>query len=195
MTRKIRRRRPPVEERALKFLVEDFIDIGPQDVATEGLAALRDEAAQTLLPDLASLRGLLLRMPLSDFQKLRRKTRTRLGMLAQHSTLAPKGVGLHQVISLKLVLMAGAKPGGAPIVDGAPEDVLWFYVTHLVTLVGSSRLALCTAPRSKREDLKGGQCLRVYVTRGTSKQFCSARCRARVATQRARMPRTKRRTR
>ena len=106
-------------------------------------------------------------------------------MLARHSTLAPPGVGLKLAVKLTLVLPFRTQPGETPIVEGAPQDVLWFYVAHLVNRAGTSRLAVCTAPRSQREP--GPElCGRLYLRRGRAKQFCSPRCRARVATQRMR---------
>ena len=179
------------ETAALQFLVEDFIDV-PESATAKAARALQEEAARTLLSGLKLQQRSLLALSPAEFHKLRRQVRERLEIQARHNTLAPPGVGLRLAVKLTLVLPFRTQPGETPIVEGTPRDVLWFYVAHLVNRAGTSRLAVCAAPRSQREpgparSQRGPDlCGRLYLRRGRAKQFCSPRCRARVATQRAR---------
>ena len=172
---------------ALRFLVEEFADPSEAVPPASASRARQREAARILLPaKLDRQRRALEALSPDAFHKLRRNVRRRLEFVARgYSPLAKAGIGLRLAVKLTLVLTPGSRPGAAPIVDGTPRDVLWFYVVHLLHKGGASRLALCEAPRSQRED--GPRlCGQLYVRRGEAKQFCSPRCRARVATQRMR---------
>ena len=185
-----RLRRPTPENASLRFLVDDLLDV-VENAPDAAIQDLQREAAAVLLP--GSPKGLsrqqrrLVALPPTEFQELRRFILHQLRSIARPLTLSPGIARVHDVtLKLHLQLRANAGPGGAPIVDGAAKDVLWFYVANLVSRAGTANLALCPAPRSQREPGQEASCGRLFLRRGTAKEFCSATCRARVATQRAR---------
>lgn len=173
----------------MRFLFEDLVDVADGDQG--GVLQLQREAARVLLPGGPKAdsfpQRLLLAMKPAAFQNLRRLVRDRLQALAIN-----KAVGPHRV-TLGLILVGGSKPGQAPIVEGSAEDIVWFYVGHLVCRAGTSQIGVCPAPKSKRKPGGTDYCGRLFVRRGQAKQFCSDTCRSRVATQRARRPAQKKR--
>ncbi|MBX7185031.1 MAG: hypothetical protein K1Y01_07785 [Vicinamibacteria bacterium] len=186
----LNRRRPTPENASLRFLVEDLLDV--VDAPESAIRAMQQEAATVLLPGatqaLSRQQRRLIALPPAEFQELRRFLLDQLRSVALPQMLPPGIERIHDVkLRLNLQLRANAGPGGVPIVDGSVRDVLWFYVAHLVSRAGTSKLTLCPAPRSQREAAADAAfCGRLFVRRGTAKEFCSPTCRARVATQRAR---------
>lgn len=203
-----RRRRVAHSTAVVRFLLEDFVEVPDgetgfsTDTAAVALAKFQARAARILLPGPAkgafsTQQLMLVGLQRSQFQNLRRDVRQWLRSLATFS-----GVGhtrtLHGKLTLSLVSVPG-KPDRlqAPIVEGEPLDVFWYYLTHLMSRVGLTRIGVCHAPKSKREPGQmnpelGGRsepCGRLFLRRGRAKQYCSDRCRARVATQRARAER------
>jgi len=67
-------------------------------------------------------------------------------------------------------------------VQGAAADVFWFYLVTLLGRVGLEAIDTCHARRAGSIAV----CARLYVRRGRAKVYCSERCRARMATARAR---------
>jgi hypothetical protein len=185
---------------ALRFLLEDFIDVpdGPvREAGVKGLSALRRRAVRLLIPGpikgaLSLQQAGLLALQPDAFQQLRRDVRYWLRSVVTSST-----VGHRVTIKGPLALWLVAKTSTperlqAPIVEGDAVDVFWFHLVYLVSRVGLSRIGVCKAPKSKRDpgqrQLSGEAepCERLFIRRGEAKEFCSERCQTRVATQRAR---------
>jgi hypothetical protein len=188
----------------MRFLIDDFIDVpegaegNATNVAEKEIRQLQQEAVRALLPGppkgLSPQQRVLLNMKPAAFQNLRRTVAGRLRALAINGSVGP-----HQ-LRISIAILPGAKPGDRLFVEPwinslttGTEDLVWFYVAELVTRVGPALIAICPAPRSKREQLPPEQyagtleyCGRLFVRRGRAKLFCSGTCRARVATQRAR---------
>lgn len=188
--------------RAVRFLVEEFIDVPETGETPEGVSTLQRKAARVLLPGPTaapaqrprrgspslrpaarptySLQQLaLVSMPAAAFEQLRRDVRDWLRTVVRFPT-----VGHTRMLTGPLVLGLGAT-AGPPLVDASPLDLVWFYLFHLIGRTGVVRIGVCHAPKSQREAAEG-ECERLFVRRGNAKEFCSDRCRARVATQRAR---------
>ncbi len=203
MTSRQRRKR---QDAALRFLIEDFIDTPDGDEgyrtesAAKGLWRFQEKAARILLPGPGRTiqRAALTGMQPAEFQGLRRQVRDWLHRLARNPTFADaitlKGPVRMWVVSKRPMLGRG-EPGDlrAPLIEGSPSDVFWFYLVNLVCRAGVAQIRVCQAPRSRREPSQQARepgmaepCERLFVRRGNAKQFCSNRCRARVATQRAR---------
>jgi hypothetical protein len=186
----------------LRFLIEEFIDVpeAEGDQADRAVARFQRRAARKLLPgpkkgNAASLQQVaLMGMRPAAFQQLRREVRDWLGAVVRDPRLGHK-VTLQGPLDMWLY---GAKHDhdtlGAPKVEGSNHDVFWFYLLQIVSRAGLSQIGVCRAPKSKRD---AGQsdpalcgwtepCGKLFVRRGTAKEFCSDRCRARVATRRAR---------
>ena len=190
-----RRHTPPLTA-MMRFLLEEFIDVTDDDeaFASEALARFQAKSARVFLPGpkqgAFSLQQLMLRgMPPAEFQQLRRDVRNWLCGLRIFGT--PGHVRLQEV-TLALVEVPG-RPGQlqAPIVEGQPRDVFWYYLVGFVSRAGLARIGVCPAPKSQRDfpvddPAEAEPCARLFLRRGHAKAYCSNRCRARVATQRAR---------
>ena len=191
------RRRAAHTSTVMRFLLDEFIEVA--DGHETALAALQARAARMLLPGPAKGAFTLQQMTLRtlnqfEFQQLRRDVRDWLRSLARSGGGHTRT--LQGPLTLTLVASPGGKPGRlrAPIVDGSPLDVFWFYLVNFIAQVGLSQIGVCHAPKSKREpgqqnpELCGETeaCERLYLKRGHAKEYCSERCRARVATQKAR---------
>lgn len=186
----------------LRFLVEEFIEVPDGEQPAAAVAASQRRAARRLLPGpakgaLSLQQGMLCGMRPEEFLQLRCDVRSWLGALARDPRLPADPIALGP-LKVQLVSARGEDPGRlrAPVVEGNPRDVFWYYLTLLVSRAGVSQIGVCYAPRSKRDagqsdPSRAGEtdpCERLFVRRGKAKEFCSERCRARVATQRAREP-------
>jgi hypothetical protein len=195
-----KRRRGAPDTVAMRFLLEQFIDV-PEDAAAsdEGIEVLQAQAARVFLPgprkgaySLQQLGLIGLRPP--AFQELRRDVREWLRSLVIYSHVGHQR-RMKAPLTFSLVSVSG-KPDRLrpPIAEGLPLDVFWFYLVHLLSRAGLTRVGVCRAPKSKKDpgqqnpELSGETepCERLFLRRGSAKEFCSERCRARVATQRAR---------
>ena len=190
------------ERVAVRFLVEEFVHVADDDASERAVVALQKRAARELLPErLPGARKTytpaqlaLLGLSRVVFQQLRRDVRDWLYALAVDPRMGQTRT-LEGPLRLSLVAAPG-KSGrlGAPIVEGKPLDVCWFYIVYLVSRIGIDRIGICRAPKSKKDpgqrdaELAGTTepCDRLFIRRGRVKEFCSVRCQNRVATQRAR---------
>jgi len=193
------KRTPPPETLAMKFLVEEFIDVADGDLSTdaarEGVEKFQRRAAKRLLPGPPGTGGdslqqlALMRLSVADFQKLRRKVRALLRSLVPDARMGQK-VTLRGPVDMRLVAERGQRDRlRRPLIEGRHrEDVFWYYLVDLLSRAGLSMIGICRAPRSKREGNATGleRCSRLFVRRGQAKRFCGDTCRARIATQRAR---------
>lgn len=193
----------------MRFLVEEFIQVpeldpeaekasDPFEGAPTGLEQMQAAAARILLPGpkrgaFTLQQSALLGLPLSEFQQLRREVREWLRTVVMHP-----GTGHRRTLQGPIDVWLYTKRGDlarTPLIEGNGRDVFWYYLTHLVARAGIDRIGVCHAPRSRKDPgqeewfrLAGmtEPCLTLFLRRGTAKQFCSDRCRARVATQRVR---------
>jgi hypothetical protein len=188
------RREAPIPD-ALRFLVEDFIEVGEKLPETD---RFQREAARILLPGPQagpySLQQLaVMGMRPADFHRLRREVRDWLQLVVSSpATGHPRRLNGPLIMWLE----SGAKTNElrAPRIEGSALEVFWFYVVHLVSRAGLDKIGICHAPKSMRApgqrnlELRGETepCDRLFLRRGDVKEFCSETCRARVATQRAR---------
>lgn len=204
-------RRAAADSLRMRFLIERFIDV-PDDVdniidvppdvllsrdpkeeyaaraANAPLRKFQADSARVFLP--GPLRGAysvqqmtLRALPPAEFQQLRRDVRTWL-----YRFIRMPHVGQQVPITGALTMWLVTRPGapervGAPLMEGAAADLLWFYVGHLLSRVGLKQIGICQAPQPKSDH---EACGRLFVRRGDAKEYCSERCRARVATRRAR---------
>jgi hypothetical protein len=196
-----RQRKAAPDTAAMRFLLEYFIDVpdGDEgfatDAARKGLTRFQAHAARVFLPgpqrgDAYSLQqlGLMGLRPVA-FQQLRRDVRDWLRPLVTHTH-----IGHTRTLKGPLTLTLVGRPGRlrGPYVEGEAHDVFWFYLVNLLSRAGLDRIGVCWAPMSMRDPahkdpmFRAMKCLRLFVRRGTAKEYCSARCRARVATRRAR---------
>ena len=195
-----RRRQTPPLTAMMQFLLEEFIDVTDDDAgvaseaAAKALARFQTRSARVFLPGLKkgafSLQQLMLRGMLpAEFQQLRRDVRDWLRSLVIFA-------GLGNRVTLQVTLSLVSRPGRpghlqAPIVEGHPRDVFWYYLVGFVSRAGLARIGVCRAPKSQRDfpvndPAEAELCERLFLRRGQAKTYCSDRCRARVATQRAR---------
>lgn len=186
------RRRGPASDRvAFQFLVEEFSDVDDQKFDPEAVIRFRQEAAQTFLGlDDFWATDPMAPMPPAEFQQLRRLTRNWLRSLVVNPAIG------HRVTlpgPLYLTVLPNETPHGRRLSFGATpiwgdlRDVFWFYVVSLIHRIGVTQIGVCSAPQSKwKSATLAMSCGRLFVRRGTAKQFCTETCRARVATQRAR---------
>jgi hypothetical protein len=175
---------------AIRHLLEEFVEVGDRDdVDTE---PMQRRSARLWLPGPTrgaySLQQLtLISMSPPVFQAFRRAVRDWLRAL----TTDPR-VGHWRTLAgpLRVALVADRQRPDRlvqPLIEGPALDVCWYYLLLLVSRVGVSQIGVCHAPRSRREaESEWEFCGRLFVRRGSAKAFCSDRCRARVATQRAR---------
>ena len=195
MTPRRRRQTPPLTA-MMRFLLEEFIDVTDDDeafaseAAAKALARFRARSARVFLPGpkqgAFSRQQLALRdIPPAEFQQLRRDVGDWLRSLVISSGVRNR---VRRQVSLSLVSVPG-RPDHfqAPIVEGQPRDVFWYYLVGCVSRAGLARIGVCPAPKSRRDfPVKAESCERLFLRRGHAKAYCSDRCRARVATQRAR---------
>src|SRR5438128_1114305 len=135
------RRRETPETVAMRFLLEEFIDVADADdgrvseAAAEGVVRLQREAVRTLLPgpkkgSAGSIQQLQIAgLSADEFQELRRKVRAWLRSLVT-SRITGK-VTLEGPLILRVpALAAGSGPDrrGAPMVEGSARDVFWYYL-------------------------------------------------------------------
>jgi hypothetical protein len=199
----IQRRQAAHTTTVMRFLLDEFVEVADDGCATEDaekdVVTFQTRAARVLLPGpqkgAFSLQQMTLRtLKPAAFQQLRREVRDWLRSLVMFSSRGHQRT-LKGPLTLSLVTVPG-KPARlkAPIADGSPLDVFWFYLVHFIAQVGLSQIGVCHAPKSKRDpgqqnpELAGAteRCERLFLRRGHAKAYCSERCRARVATQKAR---------
>ena len=195
-----RQREAAPDSTAMRFLLEDFIEVPDGDEGNETAAALlQARAARVFLPGpqrggVSLQQGGLMGLPAATFQELRRDVRDWLRSLVIYTHVGHSRT-LNGPLRLSLISVRG-KPDRlrAPIIEGPPLDVFWFYLGYLLSRVGLTRIGVCRAPKSKRDpgqrdpELCGETepCGHLFLRRGTVKVYCSDSCRARVATRRAR---------
>lgn len=189
---------------ALRFLVEEFIAVDdrlavpddPESRAARGVIQFQRAAARRLLPGpqtepaaLSVQQLALTSLSLAHFQDLRRAVRDWLRSVMTSSSGHPHTLRGPLRMWLYPAMSPARVQRGMPRVEGAPRDVFWFYVFHLVGRVGLAHLGVCWASRSARQGHGWSvpePCERIFVRRGRAKAYCSEQCRARAATQRAR---------
>ena len=160
---------------AFRFLVEEFSEVG-EDAAPAAVARFQREASATLgfggAPPLTTLEP-------AEFQRLRSVVRDWLRSLVLDPIIAFR-VTFQE--SFSAIVIPEETPGRLRV-TGDAHDVFWFHVVGLIHRVGVSRVGVCYAPQANHARRP---CGRLYMRRGSARRFCSDRCRARVATQRAR---------
>ena len=183
---------------ALQFLVEDFIEVSDETLteeATAGVSKFQAESARRLLPGpltgAFSMQQLALTgMPPAEFQRLRRSVRDWLlsGLTYEWTINTIKGP--LKIISGRRRTRRARQRKRRVSVEGSGHDVFWFYLIQLVDDDALNRIRVCHAPKSKKDSSQSSgetePCGRLFIRRGEAKEYCSERCRARVATQRAR---------
>jgi len=186
MTQK--QRKQPQETATMRFLLNEFIQISDDGAAdAPGIEALKERTVRTLLP--GPRKGALWPAQLEfkglasgAFQQLRRDARNWLGAVAR-SMPGGHPRTLNRPLTLSLVAAAD-NPGRfrAPIVEGDPLDVFWFYLVHLLARVGPGQIRLCRAPRAGTNE----PCGNLFLRRGDAKRYCSPLCRVRLAARKSR---------
>ncbi len=185
----------------MRFLVEEFIDVPDVDevsseAATKGITRMQALSARVFLPGpkrggYSLQQSALFQIDPANFQKLRRRVRGWLRSLVTGSH-----VGHKHTLEGPLTMWLSGRPDRlrAPSIEGSGHDIFWFYLFHLVSRAGVARIGMCRAPKSQRDpsqqntEFRGETepCERLFIRRGNAREYCSERCRARVATQRAR---------
>jgi hypothetical protein len=173
--------------RALQFLLDEFVyvpDRAPR-VSVGSLKEFQARSARRLLP--GPLTGAfsrqqkgLVSLDAEAFTQLRHDVQDWLERLFIWSPA--EQAGDPPIVGPRISVSPVARRRRELLVEGAAVDVFWFYVVWLVAQVGLDAIAVCPAPRVRGVV----PCLRLFVRRGRRKIYCSERCRARVATQRAR---------
>lgn len=207
------RRRPDPDAVRLRFLLSEFIEV-PDEMSNrvagtaveeeltdaEWLARakphpLRERTARVLLPGpptgAYSLPQLaLIGLPERAFVQLRRDVRDWLRSMVVSSHVPPPRT---LTVRRSLVRLPDKRGALQFVHEGPAADVLWYYIENLIFRMGLSRIGVCRAPKSKREqdpeqrETRGGErCGRLFLRRGKAKEYCSARCRVRLAKRRER---------
>lgn len=185
---------------SMRFLVEEFIDVPdvdevPPEAATKGITRMQALSARVLLPGpdrggFSLQQSALVGMDPANFQKLRRSVRDWLRSVVTHSRIGHEHT-LKGPLTMWLPVRSDLR---APLIEGSGLDVFWFYLYHLVARADWTRIGVCRAPKSKRDPGQQNPaflgetepCEQLFIRRGEAKEYCSDRCRARVATRRAR---------
>ena len=177
------------DSRALQFVIEEFIDVEPDAQAprAEAVKALQARAARYLLPGpqrgrFSRQQDRLMTLDVKDFSRLRHEVRNWLERLVIGEWPGPEGDPPIKGPRMTVRPVAWAAPHRRFEVQGAATHVFWFYFVSLLSRVGLDGIGTCRARRADSIAV----CSRLYLRRGRAKVYCSERCRARMATARAR---------
>jgi hypothetical protein len=204
-------RRTRRDAAVVRFLLEDFVNLQDEqaDTNADEVRGLQTRAARMLLPGpskgaFSSQQLAFTTLSLPEFRSLRLEVRNWLRAVVTHG---PIGTArrLRGALTVSIASIPGRrdesarKAGLTGLLFEMPDarELFWLYLLLTIGRIGVEQIAVCHAPRSRREAPEDGSkdCGRLFLRRGRAKHFCSDRCRARVATQRARNPEAQRRTR
>jgi hypothetical protein len=187
MTSTPRRRVPGSDDKALRFLIEEFIhqEVDGPEPTPKARRALLTEAARLLLPSpekgFSHQQMTLIALDSQELTELRREMWNWLERIVCE-TSAEGPVALRGPRIMVTPVIRG-RPGNLQLlVEGRAVSVFWYYIVSLLSRVGLEAIGVCRAPQARYQV----PCLRLFVRRGKAKEYCSEQCRARVATQRAR---------
>ena len=177
------------DSQALQFIVEEFIDveIDARPPRATAVKALQARAARHLLPGprrgaFSRQQGALMALDLESFGQLRHDVRDWLERLVIREWPPREGDAAIEGPKIVVTPVAWTTPHRQLGVEGRATDVFWFYLVWLLGRVGPEAIEVC--PARKPDSI--AVCSRLYVRRGRAKIYCSERCRARMATARAR---------